>query len=576
MKVNVHKITQRRLQDNHLPFIPNADLCLFKAATEECEKLWGNEIDSERAGGKGWSKLHRPDLVKGHHFGMSYTHAHLQEQQQQAYREVSLSKAVKDLETIGDGGEEDLIAKYASLTAIAQIDEEPSLSQIHQLEKDLENQREESAIEQGGEAQVEQSGGVESSAAAAASGSRQREGRHQHSRDTRLHCRFVYVYRRRGGEEGRVNGSNSESSQKKADSVPEFHFGPGDVVDIFGLQSEKGRAMNGCDGTLEEWDNSARRWTARLLSGALARLKEENLGLVQVLERMEIAVEAAVRAYSKAADDPFRRKFCEALRRGQQPARQQTRINSKRGGGGSQRGERGGNRGIAEWRRGGLKDTGFSSAIVNGGDSAAGESSATVAEEGTIDKRKQKEKGKGKGESEKAGGRSASECASSARPPSSQRLVLGGGGFGRKSRSCSLTGARGVGFLFLLTAGSVAIWSLVILSLRVDRYFHLDNNLKVPATDGKPANEEGGGVSEWVDRFGNLQEPPQTECPVAEDWMTNGVQTKMRFYYSEIQGAAGVALWALDVAIPLDLLGRFFDMKRAGLERERSTTRDSP
>uniref|UniRef100_A0A0G4FQK8 RING-type domain-containing protein n=1 Tax=Chromera velia CCMP2878 TaxID=1169474 RepID=A0A0G4FQK8_9ALVE len=241
-------------------------------------------------------------------------------------------------------------------------------------------------------------------------------------------------------------------------------------------------------------------------------------------------------------------------------------LEEGRAAGSQQRGERGG--GIGGWRRGGSKDPGFSSAIVNGGDSAAGEASPTAAEEGSIDKQKQKqkEKGKGKGENEETGGGSASESASSARPPSSQRLVLGGGGFGRKCRSCSLTGARGVGFLFLLTAAAVAIWSLVLLSLRVDRYFHLD---KVPvATDGKPANEEagnekgGGGVSEWIDRFGNLQEPPQTECPVAEDWMKNGVQTKMGFYYSEIQSAAGVALWALGVAIPLVSLGRFFVLKR--------------
>uniref|UniRef100_A0A0G4HNT5 Uncharacterized protein n=1 Tax=Chromera velia CCMP2878 TaxID=1169474 RepID=A0A0G4HNT5_9ALVE len=98
-------------------------------------------------------------------------------------------------------------------------------------------------------------------------------------------------------EKGRVNGSNSESSQKKADSEPEFDFG--DVVEIFGLQSEKGKAMNGCDGTLEEWDASARRWTVRLFSGDLARLQEKNLELVEVPEEMDQSVRVIVRVLER-------------------------------------------------------------------------------------------------------------------------------------------------------------------------------------------------------------------------------------------------------------------------------------
>uniref|UniRef100_A0A0G4HHG4 Uncharacterized protein n=1 Tax=Chromera velia CCMP2878 TaxID=1169474 RepID=A0A0G4HHG4_9ALVE len=53
MKLTVHRMTQRHLQDNSLPSLPNADISILKVANDQCEELWGNEVDSERAGGAG-------------------------------------------------------------------------------------------------------------------------------------------------------------------------------------------------------------------------------------------------------------------------------------------------------------------------------------------------------------------------------------------------------------------------------------------------------------------------------------------------------------------------------------------
>uniref|UniRef100_A0A0G4I079 Uncharacterized protein n=1 Tax=Chromera velia CCMP2878 TaxID=1169474 RepID=A0A0G4I079_9ALVE len=110
MKFTVHRMTQRRLQDNYsLPSLPNTDISILKAANDQCDELWGNEVDSERAGEAGWKKIYRPDLVEGHQFGIPYVRARLLEWQEEAQNEVC--DLVEELESAEGGEVDNLITK---------------------------------------------------------------------------------------------------------------------------------------------------------------------------------------------------------------------------------------------------------------------------------------------------------------------------------------------------------------------------------------------------------------------------------------------------------------------------------
>uniref|UniRef100_A0A0G4ICA6 Uncharacterized protein n=1 Tax=Chromera velia CCMP2878 TaxID=1169474 RepID=A0A0G4ICA6_9ALVE len=196
MKLTIHRMMQRRLQDNSLPSLQNADISILKAVNDQCEELWGNEIDSERAGGAGWKKIYRPDLVERHQFGMSYVRARLLEWQEEAQNEVC--DLVEELESAEGKGVNDLITKYTFFSEVAKIDADLSVEEITQLEEDLKEKRGEDR----GSEPVEEGVEAESAAAAERKEGRTGRGRRDHLRDVRLSSANNTLHRKKTG--GRV------------------------------------------------------------------------------------------------------------------------------------------------------------------------------------------------------------------------------------------------------------------------------------------------------------------------------------------------------------------------------------
>jgi len=81
---------------------------------------------------------------------------------------------------------------------------------------------------------------------------------------------------------GDSHGGSSIPAKQQGDEPTTCNLRPGDIVEILGLESESGKAMNGHLGTVGQYHSEVGRAEVRLSLGKLVKLKPENLRKVAV------------------------------------------------------------------------------------------------------------------------------------------------------------------------------------------------------------------------------------------------------------------------------------------------------